>query len=170
MTWNCVIEILLLECTSLEICGSIRNASLASTSLMDIDNFTIIVRDKTFTLTKDQLEFDSPNYFTTYFLGEFKEGQDGKKSVVFNRHPALFELVVEYLTGYDIFPVPDHYIGSMTQGTLLKNLLKDALFYGLDGLCKQIQEQMGKLQSQQGGQYSYELLVRQFDIAQRNTD
>lgn len=115
--------------------------------------YTIIVKDKTFLLTKEQIQFDSPNYFTTYFLGEFKEGNEGKQTLSFQRHPVLFELIVDYLTGYDIFPLPgadsstsqSTLIPTMSPLALLNNLKKDALFYGLDGLCEQVDEQLEEI-------------------------
>jgi hypothetical protein len=132
--------------------------------------YTVIVKDTQFQLTKEQIQFDSPNYFTSCFLGDFKESKEGKQTVSIQRHPVLFELIVDYLTGYDIFPLPQSsLIPTMSPLALLKNLKKDALFYGLDGLCEQVDEQVEqineKLQAQEvpkssaAIEYEYYLLV-----------
>ena len=58
------------------------------------DVYTIILRDKTFTLTRD--------YFTNYFLG----GNQTHRQLRLGRHPAIFALVLEHLSGYEILPDP----------------------------------------------------------------
>ncbi|QRV84529.1 hypothetical protein RhiJN_12545 [Ceratobasidium sp. AG-Ba] len=92
--------------------------------------YTVILRDTTFRLDRSQLEFDSPNYFTACFLGSFSESS--AREIRLSRSPVLFSLIVDYLSGYTIFPLKD--VGGMASETALENLLADALFYGLDDL------------------------------------
>lgn len=85
--------------------------------------FTIIVRGKTFILTRDQIQFDSPNLFTIAFLDDiYSENLSGRLRLD-SRSPELFEVIVEYLSGYPILPVKDP-----------AKLLADSKYYGLDGL------------------------------------
>ncbi|KDN34339.1 hypothetical protein RSAG8_12570, partial [Rhizoctonia solani AG-8 WAC10335] len=101
--------------------------------------YTVVLRGQEFVLTKSQIEFDSPNYFTACFLGDFREGQT--KRLVLTRNLELFQLVVEHLCGYEIFPLDDKTIPShMPPDAVLRNLRADALFYQLDGLVKSCDE------------------------------
>ncbi|PVF99782.1 hypothetical protein CPB86DRAFT_277999 [Serendipita vermifera] len=129
-----------------------------------MDTFTITLRGTSFQLTKDQLEFDSPNYFTLYFFGGFKEAEEGKRELTLNRHPKLFELIYEYLSGYEIFPVADGFIPSMTNETVLKNLKLDAQFYGLTLLLAAVEDELHtrveELKPEPPLKYDYSILVR----------
>jgi hypothetical protein len=58
----------------------------------DMSSFTIILRGVSFALEEENLRFDSPNYFTSYFLGEFEEGAEGKRLLTLNRHPEIFRI------------------------------------------------------------------------------
>jgi hypothetical protein len=129
-----------------------------------MDTFTITLRGTSFHLTKDQLEFDSPNYFTSYFFGGFKESEDGSRELVLNnRHPKLFELIYEHLSGYEIFPVADGFIPSMTTETVLKNLRLDAQFYGLTLLLAAVEDEIHtrveELKPEPPLKYDYSILV-----------
>lgn len=104
--------------------------------------YTVSLQGRRFTLTRSQLEFDSPNYFTAAFLGEFRESQT--RYLELNRDPGLFSLICTYLCGYKILPVQDyilaalrstHPLGFSSAATLL-NLRADAVFYQLDGLVE----------------------------------
>ncbi|KDN33445.1 hypothetical protein RSAG8_13466, partial [Rhizoctonia solani AG-8 WAC10335] len=101
--------------------------------------YTVVLRGQEFVLTKSQIEFDSPNYFTACFLGDFREAQT--KRLVLTRNLELFQLVVEHLCGYEILPLDDKTIPShMPPDAVLRNLRADALFYQLDGLVKSCDE------------------------------
>lgn len=93
--------------------------------------FTIVVMGKTFVLTKSQIEFDSPNYFTACFLGDFVEAQT--RRVEFSRDPDLFKIIVRYLCGYSVIPLNENQIpAGMTATSALVDLRADAAFYQLD--------------------------------------
>ncbi|CAE6499338.1 unnamed protein product [Rhizoctonia solani] len=97
--------------------------------------YTVVLRGQEFVLTKSQIEFDSPNYFTACFLGDFQEAQT--KRLELSRNPDLFKLIVEYLCGYEILPLDDKSVpSSMPLEAGLRNLRADALFYQLKGLVK----------------------------------
>ncbi|CCO32852.1 hypothetical protein RSOLAG1IB_08712 [Rhizoctonia solani AG-1 IB] len=102
------------------------------------DTYTVVIRDRLFKLTKAQMERDAPNYFTSHFLDS--SGQCVTRIMEISRDPSLFELVLKYLNGYQIFPihsdlVPPH----CTPETAIGDLRADAEFYKLPGLvslCK----------------------------------
>ncbi|EGG04127.1 uncharacterized protein MELLADRAFT_89675 [Melampsora larici-populina 98AG31] len=97
--------------------------SYAEASRQKNGPYTIIVRGKTFILTRDQIQFDSPNLFTIAFLDDiYSENVSGRLRLD-SRSPDLFEIIVEYLSGYPILPVKEP-----------AKLLADSKYYGLDGL------------------------------------
>ncbi|CAE6454204.1 unnamed protein product [Rhizoctonia solani] len=102
------------------------------------DTYTVVVRDRFFKLTKAQMEQDAPNYFTSHFLDS--SGQCVTRIMEISRDPSLFELVLKYLNGYQVFPIHPTLIPSCcTPETAIGDLCADAEFYGLAGLvslCK----------------------------------
>ena len=95
--------------------------------------YTVVVRGERFILSDEQLNFDAPNYFTELF------GTEGTARETFlYRDPKLFQIIESYLSGYDIFPLPDTAIPYMSRETISKNLLADARFYGLDRLVDEL--------------------------------
>ncbi|CAE6426922.1 unnamed protein product [Rhizoctonia solani] len=98
--------------------------------------YRITLRDTTFTLDRSQVEFDSPNYFTSCFLGSFSESQ--AREIRLSRDPALFSIIINYLSGYTILPIQPP--AGMSEQATLENLLRDALFYGLDELVSMLEE------------------------------
>ncbi|CAE7158871.1 unnamed protein product [Rhizoctonia solani] len=98
--------------------------------------YTVTLRGRDFSLTKSQIEFDGPNYFTACFLGDFKEAQT--RRLVLPRDPDIFFVVCDYLCGYKVLPLSSRVIPArMTPELALENLKADAEFYGLDGLFEQ---------------------------------
>jgi hypothetical protein len=95
--------------------------------------YTIVITDKAFKLSRSQIEVDSPNFFTSYFI--HPTGQYVPQELELSRDPYLFTIILRYLNGYKILPlhpalVPPH----CTLETALSDLLADARFYQLDGL------------------------------------
>ncbi|TFK52619.1 hypothetical protein OE88DRAFT_1734589 [Heliocybe sulcata] len=106
---------------------------MASPSDRMSPKYTLTVRGQEFRLSKRQIEFDSPNFFTACFLGSFQESSS--KSVTLDRSPQLFAIIVEYLSGYEILPLPSTFVSErMDAAYVTRNLLVDADFYGLTGL------------------------------------
>ncbi|EPQ54438.1 hypothetical protein GLOTRDRAFT_139027 [Gloeophyllum trabeum ATCC 11539] len=103
---------------------------MAGTNGCTPSTYTVIVRDQEFRLSKRQIEFDSPNFFTSCFLGSFQESSS--KSVTLDRNPQLFAIILEYLSGYEILPLSA--CDKMDVAYVTRNLLVDADFYGLTRL------------------------------------
>ncbi|KAG8687847.1 hypothetical protein FRC09_013250, partial [Ceratobasidium sp. 395] len=61
------------------------------------------MRGETFVLTRDQIEFDSPNFFTSCFLGEFTESRT--RTLTLSRDPELFRIILDHLSGYEVLPL-----------------------------------------------------------------
>lgn len=101
------------------------------------DFFTVVVRDQRFVLTRSQIDFDAPNYFTMCFLGDFTESQS--RQVVLSRDPHLFKIIVDYLCGYAVLPIRQDVLPpTMSLEVALANLRADAIFYQLSGLLAEI--------------------------------
>lgn len=116
---------------------------VSATSLMEAKptKYTIIVRDEVFTLYKTQIEFDAPNYFTALFLGDFAEGSSNTTTLTLDRNPALFSILVDYMSGYHILPLSERALPkTMNARTALRNLVEDAAFYGLSRLHAMLSE------------------------------
>ena len=105
--------------------------------------FTIIVSDHVFVLTRDQIHRDAPNYFTMFFEGPFKESSEGVHALKLHRDPYLFTFIHMYLSGYEILPLPRTDIPwHLSEGSRIKNLLLDARFYGLDSLAQELEAEI----------------------------
>jgi len=99
------------------------------------EEYTIVIRGEHFILSRDQIYFDSPNYFTMLFTGTFQEAVNGQREVKLHRDPYLFKIIQTYLSGYSILPLSDNWMPVyMSQEAALQNLLEDARFYGLEKL------------------------------------
>ncbi len=105
-----------------------------------LEKYTIVINNERFTLLRDQIMRDAPNYFTTFFSGPFKETSEGVREMELNRDPYLFKFVHLYLCGYEILPLPNHNMPShFSEESRLNNLLLDARFYGLDALAEELE-------------------------------
>ncbi|ORY54001.1 hypothetical protein BCR35DRAFT_284794 [Leucosporidium creatinivorum] len=98
------------------------------------EQYTVITRGVKFKLSRSQIEYDSPNYFTAAFLDhDFAESRS--KVVYLDRHPHLFAFIVEHLSGYEIMPFPTGALPAcMTLDSARINLLRDAEYFGLEKL------------------------------------
>ncbi|KZV82400.1 hypothetical protein EXIGLDRAFT_843784 [Exidia glandulosa HHB12029] len=98
-----------------------------------LDKYIVTLRGESFTLYRDQIEFDAPNYFSALFLGDFSESQT--RTVELSRSPELFRIITNYMSGYTIVPLAVTSVPpEMTSDAALENLRRDAEFYGLQGL------------------------------------
>jgi hypothetical protein len=93
---------------------------------------TVVVHERTFLLSRTQIEFDSPNLFTHYFL------ETRRTRLLLSRNLDLFMLILDYLSGYTILPISDNALPQMSRGNVLKNLRVDAEYYSLKGLIELI--------------------------------
>jgi hypothetical protein len=63
----------------------------------------------------------------------------------FYRDPHLFRVIETYLSGYQIFPLPDDgWPNYMSKEAARKNLMDDAKFYGLDKLVHLLEEDINR--------------------------
>jgi hypothetical protein len=99
--------------------------------------FLVRVRDERFELTDTQIEIDSPNFFPAAFSGDWQE-EPGGALVLRKQHPDYFALIVEYLSGYRLFPLDGP---AELHRKRLANLKVDAQFLQLDGLLRCIEEE-----------------------------
>ena len=106
---------------------------------MATEEYQIIVRGETFILDRHQILFDSPNYFSSYFLGDFREAAAGHRQLTLRRDPFFFRMVEAYLSGYPVLPMPAILPAHLSPETAIQSVLSDARFYGLDGLIRLLQ-------------------------------
>ena len=104
-----------------------------------LEEYTIIIGGQRFTLLRDQMMRDAPNYFTAFFNGPFKETSEGVREMKLYRDPYLFKFVHLYLSGYEILPLPKDIPCPFSEESRLKCLLLDARFYGLDTLAEELE-------------------------------
>lgn len=101
--------------------------------------YTITMEHEKFIFVADHFHSDAPNYFTSYFFGEFAE--QGLQEMDLYRNADLFRAIRHHLMGYDIGLLADEwYPKEWTRQTALKNLLVDAQFYGLERLISLVEE------------------------------
>jgi hypothetical protein len=109
-------------------------------AIMPAEIFTAILRGETFMLSQEQLEFDSPNFFTNLFLGSFAEAES--RRVELARNPDIFRIIIDYMSGYPIVPLSDVSVPRMTAIVANQCLLVDAEFYGLRSLVTLVQAEL----------------------------
>ncbi|GAA6013133.1 hypothetical protein JCM11491_005191 [Sporobolomyces phaffii] len=110
----------------------------SSSSRASPEVYTVWSRETPFRLTRSQIEFDSPNYFTSAFLsGQFAES--ASREIRTDKHPQLFALIVEHLSGYTILPLqPSALPSCMSVKAAHENLTRDAKYFGLDQLHRSL--------------------------------
>lgn len=89
---------------------------------------------------------ESPNYFTRTLLAPPSAQRISPRSTPFDldRDPRLFEVVLNYLGGYEILPMSE--TAFLVDGkTALRNLSKDAEFYELGGLEEMVKGELERL-------------------------
>lgn len=119
--------------------------SLICSFSSDSEIFTIWCRETPFRLTRSQIETDSPNYFTTAFLdGGFNE--QTTRTIKLGKHPQLFALILEHLSGYTVLPLqPSVLPRYMSVEAAKENLWRDAQYFGLDSLCKELKPPVSQM-------------------------
>lgn len=132
---------------------------------MPSDKYVVIVSGQRFTFTRDQLESEPDNYFTTYFLGDFNEATNSINELELETEPLLFELIQAHLRGYTIFPIQEGCIPKyMSKMGMLKSLRKEADYFGLASLVGSIDEELVSAaehpMNEGGGQRIYQVSVR----------
>lgn len=100
------------------------------------DWFTLSVRGKLFQLSPAQLEFDpSPSFVA-------QSNCDINNILLSDRSPYNFQIISNFLSGYDILPVNDNVGEGMNGLQTLKSLLVDAEEFELRKLIKLLEEEI----------------------------
>jgi hypothetical protein len=104
----------------------------------EVKFFQVYAQGRSFSLQEEQLRFDSPNAFTDHFDQPHPTNPTkGAPPLQLRQDPALFEIIVQYLSGYDILPLSDKGLPiGMSIETATKNLFKDAGKLRLNRLAK----------------------------------
>lgn len=97
--------------------------------------YTVTLRGQPFSLSRAQLEAEPGNILEAALLGDFQEGQT--RSMEMDRHPAVFKVIVEHLSGYTVLPLrqQDWESAETSEEKFLRLLKDDARYYGLEKLC-----------------------------------
>ncbi|KAF8593801.1 hypothetical protein BDV93DRAFT_482218 [Ceratobasidium sp. AG-I] len=97
--------------------------------------YIIVVGGREFVLFRSQIERDSPNFLTSYFLNSSNHAGNGIVRLHISRDPDIFELVLRYLNGYQLVPIRNRFVpAESTPEMALLDLRADAEFYQLRGL------------------------------------
>ena len=115
--------------------------------------YTIVISDERFTLSRDQIMRDAPNYFTAFFDGPFREARQGVREMNLYRNPYLFKFIHLYMSGYEILPLPNDIPCPFSEESRLKNLLLDARFYGLDTLAEELEAVVQRMERSDNSKY-----------------
>lgn len=114
--------------------------------------FQVVVRDKAFNLSRDQFTFEPGNLFETTYLLKSPGGVSGSNNILkVDRHPGSFHLIVDYLSGYDIFPVSDEecFKAGLDRERLLRYLVSDAICYSLPNLGDRTKKEIIRLRAEE---------------------
>jgi hypothetical protein len=120
---------------------------------------TFFVNGKQVTLAVDQVNSDPGNAFIKFF-STFPGNE-----MYIESDPGLFRLIQNHLRGYDIFPILDGAVPGMNGETALRNLLKEAERYELNGLAAKIRE-FQKVQPLQPIPIQWKIIVRTINFTQ----
>ncbi|KAM5537258.1 hypothetical protein V8D89_008988 [Ganoderma adspersum] len=86
-----------------------------------------------FQLSHNQIDFDAPNFFSTCFSSGFTEST--KCTLTLDCNPALFALIIEYLSRYPILSLSAEATPPLMSLTMAHHcLLTNVQFYGLQKL------------------------------------
>jgi hypothetical protein len=97
------------------------------------------VRGHEFHLSRSQIQSDAPNIFTTH-LERAQAGGEPPSPLFLDRDPDIFALIVQYLSGYDILPIPASAIPrTFTLESAKRALVRDAELLCLSGLRSVLQ-------------------------------
>jgi hypothetical protein len=116
--------------------------------------FTIKLRGVPLQLSRSQIEADSPgsNFFAASLLGDFMEASN--KTLSLDRHPGIFKIILDHLSGYRIFPLDkvllkSYYGDGVSVERALRYLQDDSEYYGLSRLYTLVTEERERLESEE---------------------
>lgn len=114
--------------------------------------FQIVVREKAFNLSREQITFEAGNLLEQTYLLKSPGGLSGSNNILkVDRHPGSFAVIVDYLSGYDIFPLSDEecFKAGMDRDRLLRYLVSDAIYYNLPVLGDRTKKEMIRLRAEE---------------------
>lgn len=114
--------------------------------------FQVVVREKPFNLSREQITFESGNLFEQTYLLKSPGGLSGNNNILkVDRHPGSFSIIVDYLSGYDIFPLSDEecFKAGMDRDRLLRYLVSDAIYYSLPVLGDRTKKEIIRLRAEE---------------------
>lgn len=156
--------------------------------------YTVVVRGETFILGREQILYDSPNYFSTCFLtpsskndkvraptgpaggllppvpevpedGDDESGDEEEYELILHRDPYLFKLIEAYLSGYPILPLPEEWMPKyMSPEAALKALMVDARYYELTRLVEILRAHLKTMAPKM-----YRIYVRRTECTRENS-
>jgi hypothetical protein len=104
----------------------------------EVKEYYVYAQGQSFVLYEEQLRFDAPNVLTEHF--NQPHPYDASKSappLKLTQDPALFTLIVRYLSGYNFLPLPAAGLPSgISVQAALEGLLRDAERLRLHGLVR----------------------------------
>lgn len=114
--------------------------------------FQVVVRDKVFNLSREQITFEAGNLFETTYLLKSPGGMSGSNNILkVDRHPGSFNVIVDHLSGYDIFSLSDEecFKAGMDRDRLLRYLISDVIYYSLPILGDRTKKEMIRLRAEE---------------------
>lgn len=114
--------------------------------------FQVVVREKVFNLSREQITYEPGNLFEATYLLKSPGSMSGSNNILkVDRHPGSFNVIVDYLSGYDIFPLSDEecFKAGMDRDRLLRYLVSDAVYYSLPVLGDRTKKEMIRLRAEE---------------------
>lgn len=115
--------------------------------------FTVKLRGVPMQISRSQIQADSPggNFFAASLLGDFSEASD--RTLTLDRHPAIFRLILDHLSGYRIFPLDklilkSHHGDALSVERALRYIQDDAEYFGLSRLHALASEEIERVGNQ----------------------
>ncbi|QRV97061.1 hypothetical protein RhiJN_25080 [Ceratobasidium sp. AG-Ba] len=96
------------------------------------NEFTVLVSEKLFKITRKQIHFDAPNYFTKRVLTN--PPTVGSRIMELSRDAEMFQFILDYPSGYSAISTDRLVISCLPASRSIQDLLVDATFYELDKL------------------------------------
>ena len=97
---------------------------------MSPEIFTVVVGGRRHTPLRSQIQRDSPNFFTSYFLNHSGQSLSQDTTLKVSRDPDVFELVLRYLNGFRVVPIHERLVPpTCSPETAPSDLRADAEFY-----------------------------------------
>lgn len=118
------------------------------------ETFTVKLRGVPMQISRSQIQADTPggNFFAASLLGDFAEASE--RTLSLDRHPAIFKLILDHLSGYRIFPLDkiilkSFYGDGMSVERALRYIQDDAEYYGFSRLHALASDEIERMENQE---------------------